>query len=333
MKKKFNASLLTSIAVLAVTGSATAQGNLSRLRGQISVDGSSTVYPITEAVAEEFGKLAPNVRVTVGISGTGGGFKRFAIGETDISDASRPIKDKEHQAAVENNVNYVEIPVAYDGLSIVVHPTNYWVDNLTVDELKKIFQDGSKVDSWDDVRAGWPNVPMKMFVPGADSGTFDYFKEVVAERDGSIRGDMSTSEDDNQLVRGVAGTDGAIGFFGFAYYEGNKDQVKIVPIINPATGKAVTPTNATIESGEYAPFSRPLFIYVNAASLRKPEIRAFVNFYLDKGAELAEEVGYVRLPQTITDRAKARALRSKTGSSFLDAKMKQVHGPLAEVYK
>jgi phosphate transport system substrate-binding protein len=273
--------------------------DLENLRGSIKIDGSSTVYPITEAVAEEFAEVAPRVRVTVGISGTGGGFKRFTVGETDISDASRPIKKKEHDASVSSGVEYIEIPVAYDGLSVVVNPANYWVDKLTVDDLKRIFLDGSPVKTWKDVRSDWPAVAVTVYAPGTDSGTFDYFKEVVAGKTGSIRSEMSVSEDDNVLVRGVAGDDGAIGFFGCAYYFENKDKLKVVPIVNPETNAAVTPKPETIESGDYAPFSRPLFIYVSRKSADRREVEAFVNFYLEEGPALAEEVGYVKLPREI----------------------------------
>lgn len=320
-------SLAIAGAVLAVGASAQAQN----LRGTIKVDGSSTVYPITEAVAEEFSKEHPRVRVTVGISGTGGGFKRFAVGETDISDASRPIKDKELKACKDNGVEFVELPVAYDGLSIVVNKSNTWVDHLTVDELKKIFLDGSPAQTWQDVRSEWPAEPIKIFSPGTDSGTFDYFKEVVAEDGKSIRSDMSVSEDDNVLVRGVVGEAGGIGFFGCAYYFENADKLKVVPI-DGGEGP-VTPTAETIESGEYAPFSRPLFIYVNAQSAYRPEVREFVDFYFDRGPELAEEVGYVKLPSEIYKRAKRNFQTRRTGTQFLNDEGEKVSGPLPTVYK
>ncbi len=307
--------------------------DLESLRGTIRIDGSSTVYPITEAVAEEFGELAPNVRVTVGISGTGGGFKRFAAGETDVSDASRPIKEKEYKQAMENKIDFIEIPVAYDGLSIVVNKANYWCDTLTVDELKRIFLEGSTVNSWKDVRVEWPDVPLKIFAPGTDSGTFDYFKEVVAGKTGSIRNDMSVSEDDNVLVRGVAGSEGGIGFFGCAYFFENEDQLKAVSIINPDTGKAVAPTRTAIEEGSYAPFSRPLFIYVNAKSADKPEVDAFINFYFKEGSNLTDEVGYVRLPKTVIDNARYNYKRRKTGTQFMNKNMEKVTGSVTEIYK
>lgn len=318
---------------LAASTPMSSDDDLSRMRGAVRIDGSSTVYPITEAVAEAFGEEAPRVRVTVGISGTGGGFKRFTVGETDISDASRPIKDKENKAAKQNGVEYIEIPVAYDGLTIVVNKENYWAKEFTVDDLKKIFLDGQNTKSWSDIRSEWPNIPMKIFSPGTDSGTFDYFKEVVAGKTGSIRSDMSVSEDDNVLVRGVMGEPGAIGFFGCAYYFENKERLKAVPVVNPSTKKAILPSSKTIESGDYAPFSRPLFIYVsnNSLSDKRPEVEAFVKFYLDNAAELAEEVGYVRLPKSVYDAARSNFMKRKTGTQFLKNGEK-VHGPVTTVY-
>ena len=244
------------------------------LTGAVSIDGSSTVYPISEAAAARFQKLYPNVSVTVGQSGTGRGFERFSQGETDLSDASRPIEQDEFEAAKSAGISFVEVPIAYDGLTIVVHPSNDWADQLTVDELKKIFTASGAADTWSDVREGWPDKKIAIFAPGTDSGTFDYFNEVIAGDD-EMRSDMSTSEDDNVLVTGVAGSPGAIGFFGVAYYEENQDKLKAVPVVNPATDKAVFPNPETIESGEYAPFSRPLFLYVKADSLRRPEIKRF----------------------------------------------------------
>ena len=308
-------------------GTPAQEPNYRSLRGTVKVDGSSTVYPITEAVAEEFKAAAPRVNVTVGISGTGGGFKRFAAGETDISDASRPIRQEEHAAAAENRVEYIEIPVAYDGLSIVVNPKNTWVDHLTLEEVKSIFREGTEVRTWRDVRPAWPDKPISIFSPGTDSGTFDYFKEVV----GSIRTDMSVAEDDNILVRGVAGDEAAIGFFGVAYYLENKDKLKIVPI--DAGKGAVGPTPETIENGTYAPFSRPLFIYVNKRAAERSEVRSFVQFYLEEGPDLVEEVGYVRLPSQVYERARANFVSGRTGTQFMDASGTKVSGPVTEVYK
>lgn len=235
------------------------------LKGEVEIDGSSTVYPLTEAAAEEFGKDNADVRVTVGVSGTGGGFKRFCNGETAISDASRPIKDEEAAACKAKGIEYTDLQVAYDGLSIVVSKDNDFIDHLTVEELNKIFVTGSTVKTWADVRAGWPAEEIKMYSPGADSGTYDYFNEEILEKKG-IRNDtqISFSEDDNTLVQGVEGSKDAIGYFGFAYYEENADKLKLVPV--DAGKGAISPTVETIKDGTYAPLSRPLFIYVNKKS-------------------------------------------------------------------
>ena len=302
-----------------------------RLRGTVKVDGSSTVYPIAEAIAEEFNSEAPRVSTTVGVSGTGGGFKRFAAGEIDVSNASRSIKAKEMKACTENSIEFIELPVAYDGLTIVVNKNNYWVDHLTVDELKKIFLAGNPAQKWSEVRDGWPEQEIKIYSPGTDSGTFDYFKEVVAGKTGSIRGGMQVSEDDNVLVRGVSGDEASIGFFGCAYYFENADKVKACPIVNN-DGEKVLPNKKSIESGEYNPFSRPLFIYVNKQSAERPEVQGFINFYIENAGDLAEEVGYVRLPETIYERCSENFRSGRTGTQFLKDGEK-VHGALPSVYK
>lgn len=310
---------------------ANAQQNLRRLTGTIRVDGSSTVYPITEAVAEEFAEVAPRVNVTVGISGTGGGFKRFVAGETDISDASRPIKEIERERARSNGIEFFELPVAYDGLTIVVNDQNTWCKSLTVDQLREIFLDGG-VNRWSELNPNWPDMEIAIYSPGTDSGTFDYFKEVVAGEKGSIRGDMSVSEDDNVLVRGVAGERGAIGFFGSAYYFENEGKLKAVAI-DGGEGP-VLPTPDTIADGEYQPFSRPLFIYVNEAAYdEKRELRAFIDFFLDNAGELANEVGYVNLPSAIYDRARAKLERGETGTYFLSENGEKLKGSLRELYR
>jgi len=265
------------------------------LQGVVTLDGSSTVYPISEAVAEEFLAVAPRVRVTVGVSGTGGGFKKFLAREIDINDASRTIKESESMEAEANGIEYLEIPVAFDGLSIVVNPQNDWVDSLTVAELQKIWQPGSTVDSWDDIRPDWPSAPIRLYGPGTDSGTFDYFTEAVNGESGASRPDYTASEDDNVLVQGIAGDEYALGFFGFAYYVENQDKLKVVPI--DGGNGPVTPTATTINDGTYSPLSRPIFIYLNTASLARPEVRAFLNFYIDNAGVLASEVGYIELPE------------------------------------
>ena len=323
-------AIVMGILVIVAASLALAGPNGRKLSGSVKIDGSSTVYPITEAVAESFQEEAPRVRVPVGISGTGGGFKRFTVGETDISDASRPIKKKELDVCRSNGVEFIEIPVAYDGLSIVVNKKNTWVDHLSVDELKKIFLDGAHAMTWKDVRPEWPERRIKIYAPGTDSGTFDYFKEVVAGKKGSIRGDMQVSEDDNVLVRGVAGDEASIGFFGCAYYYENTDTLRAVPIDG---GKGpVAPEPGYIEDGSYAPFSRPLFIYVNKASARKPQVKAFVEYYLSVAGDMAEEVGYVRLPKSVYEIGQQKWKTKETGTHFLDKAGEKLKGSVVELY-
>ena len=316
-----------------LTALASAQQGLKNLEGKVEIDGSSTVAPISIKAAEMFGSVCPKVNVPVGVSGTGGGFKRFTIGETDISDASRPIKAKEFKKCIDNGVKFVELPVAYDGLTIAVNKENDWVDQLTVDQLKMIFRDDIKAMKWSDVKAGWPEEEIKIFAPGTDSGTFDYFKEVmVGKETASIRDDMSVSEDDNILVNGIANTKTAIGFFGAAYYFANLDKLKAVKIVNKK-GEAVGPSPESIESGSYNPFSRPLFIYVNAKSMKRPEVRAFVGHYLKNAADIADEVGYVGLPEKVSDAASKCFKRRKTGTHFLDSNMEKRTGAVPEIYQ
>jgi phosphate transport system substrate-binding protein len=309
-------------------------GSIARadLSGTISADGSSTVGPITMAVAEEFEKENPKVKPTIGISGTGGGFKRFTKGETDISNASRPIKKEEADIAKAAGVEFLELPIAFDGLTIVVNKNNSFLNKITLEQLKKIFTEGG-AKNWSDVDPSFPNQPIKIFSPGTDSGTFDYFKEVVAGKEGKIRSDMSVSEDDNVLVRGVEGDQNAIGFFGCAYFFENKDKLKDVAVVNPKTQKEVVPTPETIKNGEYAPFSRPLFIYVNAKSLSKPEVSAFVDYYLDNAHDVADEVGYVGLPKEVMQLVKKNFKDKKLGTQFIKADGKHAEGALADIYK
>lgn len=260
------------------------------LEGTIKIDGSSTVFPITEAVAEEFQLENPNVRVTVGVSGTGGGFEKFVSGELDVTNASRPVKKEEKEKAQKNGIEFIELEVAFDGLSVVVNPQNDFVTDLTVDELKRIWEPGSNVTTWKDIRSNWPANKIRLFGPGTDSGTFDYFtKEIVGEEDAS-RPDYTASEDDNVLVQGVSGDKGALGYFGYAYYAENKDKLKLVSV----DGKK--PTVKTIRDGSYAPLSRPLYIYVSKKSLEKTEVKEFIKFYMQNGGFLAEDVGYISLP-------------------------------------
>jgi len=311
MNKVFTKSL--SIAVL-VAGTFAAS-NVTAADKIIKIDGSSTVYPITEAVAEEYQK-ATKVKVTVGESGTGGGFKKFCRGETDISDASRPILKKEIDACKEAGIQFIELPVAYDGLTVVVNSKNDWVKNLSVDELKKIWSAGSSVKKWNQVNPAYPDKPIALFGPGTASGTFDYFTEAINGKAKSSRSDYTPSEDDNVLVQGISSNQNAMGYFGLAYYEENKDKLRAVPIIAKAGAPAVSPSVETVKDGSYQPLSRPLFIYVNASSAAfKPEVKAFVNFYLENAPALVKEVKYVPLP---TDEYTAvsshfKALKAGTG--------------------
>jgi phosphate transport system substrate-binding protein len=316
--ERFAWASLTAISVIALIGcgggAPESDSPETSIRGAIAIDGSSTVYPVSEAVAEEFRNEQPRIRVTIGVSGTGGGFKKFAVGDTDISDASRPIKAKEQKKAAENGVEYIELPVAFDGLSVVINPGNGFVDHLTTEELRRIWQPESTVTTWSDVRPEWPDRRIKLYGPGTDSGTFDYFTEAINGKSQACRADFTASEDDNVLVAGVAGDVDALGFFGFAYYVENKSRLKVVPIDG---GKGpVAPSTQTINDGSYAPLSRPLFIYVSTQSLDQPAVRAFVDYYLDNVATLAGEVGYVGLPTRAYDLARQRVSQRLTGSVF-----------------
>jgi len=270
--------------------------NFSELSGTIKVDGSSTVFPVTEAVAEEFRAVQPKVKVTIGVSGTGGGFKKFSRGETNLSNASRPIKDKEKAACAENNINYLELEVAYDGLAVLVNPENDWVDNFTVEELKKIWEPAAqgKIMKWNQIRPEWPNEEIHLFGPGVASGTYDYFTEAIVGKSGSSRGDFTASEDDHVLVQGIAGDKYSLGFFGLAYYAENKDKLTLIGVNNGE--EVVKPTLETVSNGTYRPLSRPLFIYVNSTSVKSREVVEFVNFYLENAGELSKDVGYIPLP-------------------------------------
>ena len=284
----------------------------------IKIDGSSTVYPITEAVAEEYQK-ATKVKVTVGISGTGGGFKKFCRGETDVQNASRPILKKEMDACKEAGIQFIELPVAYDGLTVVINKNNDFVKSLSVEELKKMWEPSAqgKVKSWNQVNPAFPNTPLKLFGAGSDSGTFDYFTEAIVGKAKSSRGDYTASEDDNVLVQGVTGNPGGIAYFGYAYYEENKDKLRAIPISPKAGAAAVMPSTETVKDGSYQPLSRPLFIYVNAtAAAFKPEVKAFVNFYLENAPTLVKEVKYVPLPAEDYTAVKAHFKGMKPGTGF-----------------
>ncbi|WP_017316576.1 PstS family phosphate ABC transporter substrate-binding protein [Mastigocladopsis repens] len=285
--------------------------------GTITVDGSSTVYPITEAAAEDFQKQKQGkVKVTVGISGTGGGFKKFCGGQTDISDASRPILAKEMAACKQAGIQYIELPIAYDALTVVVNPRNNWAKSLSVAELKKIWEPGAqgKITNWSQVRQGFPNVPLKLYGPGPDSGTFDYFTEAVNGKSKASRTDYTPSENDNVLVQGVSRDRGALGYFGYAYYAANQQRLRAVPIDG---GKgAVSPSTQTVENGTYQPLSRPIFIYVNAKSAQRPEVKEFVSFYLNNAAKFASSVRYVPLPAQAYKIATQAFQKPKLGTVF-----------------
>jgi phosphate transport system substrate-binding protein len=305
---------IAALLALAVAGVAASSSSFAQI---VKIDGSSTVYPITEAVAEDFQKLKKNaIKVTVGISGTGGGFKKFCRGETDISNASRPILAKEMDACKETGVQYVELPIAYDALTVVINPQNDWAKTLTIADLKKIWEPGAqgKLKSWKDVNPAFPDVPLKLYGPGADSGTFDYFTEAVVGKAKSSRGDYTASEDDNVLVQGVSRDKGGLGYFGFAYYIENQKKLKAVGVDG---GKGpVLPSPEAVENGTYAPLSRPIFIYVNAKSMDKPEIVEFVEFYLKNAPKLVKEVKYVPLPQKAYDIAGEHFKHKKLGTVF-----------------
>ncbi|MGB9800361.1 MAG: PstS family phosphate ABC transporter substrate-binding protein [Thermanaerothrix sp.] len=287
------------------------------IEGTILVDGSSTVAPITAAIAEEFQAEYPNVRVPVGISGTGGGFKKFCNGETDISNASRPIKESEAELCKQNGIEYIELPVAFDGLAVMVNPKNDFVECLTVEELKKIWEPEAegKITNWSQVREGFPNRPLNLYGAGTDSGTYDYFTQAIVGKEGASRGDFLPSEDDNVLVQGIAGDENALGFFGLAYYEENQDKLKLVAI--DGGNGCVLPSLETVSNGTYQPLSRPLFIYVNRARVdEKDEISAFVAFYLKNAPTLVKEVGYIPLTPEIYELAQKRYDNRVTGSIF-----------------
>lgn len=285
----------------------------------VQIDGSSTVYPVTEAVAEEFQKAKKGaIKVTVGISGTGGGFKKFCRGETDISGASRPILKKEMELCTQNGIKYIELPVAYDALTVVINKNNTWVDSLTVAELKKMWEPAAQgtITKWNQIRPSFPDAPLVLFGAGADSGTFDYFTEAVVGKAKSSRGDFTASEDDNVLVQGVARDKNAIGFFGYAYYHENTDKLKAVPIRMDDKSPGVSPSLETVNKGTYQPLSRPIFIYVSAKSADKAEVREFVEFYLKNGAKLSKEVGYVDLPVKAYELAMQNFKKKKLGTGF-----------------
>ena len=291
---------------------------LMALAQVVKVDGSSTVYPVTEAVAEEFQKANRGLKVTVGVSGTGGGFKKFCRGEIDISNASRPIQASEMEDCRKIGVEYIELPVAFDALTVVINPKNTWLKQATVAELKKMWEPAAqgKIMRWNQINPAWPDQPMKLFGAGSDSGTFDYFTEAIVGKSKSSRGDFTASEDDNVLVQGVAGDVNAIGYFGYAYYAENTGKLKALPIVEKEGKPAVSPSPETVIAGTYQPLARPIFIYVNTKSLAKPEVKKFIDFYMTQGAAMAKEVKYVPLPASIYKANVKHIAEMKKGTIF-----------------
>lgn len=292
-------ALLISVALSVLLGGCgsktNTEGGSESLQGDIRIDGSSTVYPITEAVAEEFRVEHPDVKITVGVSGTGGGFSKFCRGEIDINDASRPIKEQEAASCKSSNIEFAELKVAYDGLVVVVNKENTWVKDITVEELKKIWEPDAqeKITRWNQIRPEWPAEEFHLYGPGIASGTYDYFTEAIVGKSGSSRGDYTASEDDNVLVQGIAGDKHGLGFFGLAYYEENQDKLKLVPVNNGES--AVLPSVETVKNGTYKPLSRPVFIYVTKSAAKRPEVERFVKFYLENASVLVPDVGYIPL--------------------------------------
>jgi len=289
-------------------------------RGVIMIDGSSTVFPISEAVAEAFRAQSP-ARVTIGVSGTGGGFKKFCSGETAITGASRPVKPVEISACARGGVEYIELPIAYDGIAVVVHPSNDWAASMTVSELGELWRPESqrRVERWSQLRSGWPDTEIHLFGPGVDSGTYDYFTLAVVGTEHASRGDFTSSEDDNVLVQGVSRDPVALGFFGYAYYASNRDRLRLVGIDDQRddNGKgAVLPGDETVQNGTYSPLSRPVFLYVNKAAAARPEVDAFVRFYLGQARRLVREVGYIALPEAVYRLAARRFATRLVGSIF-----------------
>ena len=302
-----------AVAGVALFGASAAQAQI------VKIDGSSTVYPITEAVAEEFQKAKKNaIKVTVGISGTGGGFKKFCRGEIDIANASRPILKKEMEACKEAGIEYIELPVAFDALTVVANPKNAFLKEITVEQLKAIWEPAAqgKITRWNQVNPAWPDAPIKLFGAGSDSGTFDYFTEAVVGKAKSSRGDYTASEDDNVLVQGVSRDVNAIGYFGYAYYAENTAKLKAVPIVEKAGKPGVLPSEATVINGTYQPLSRPIFVYINPKALDKPEVKEFVEFYMKNASKLTKEVKYVPLSAKAYTTNMEHVEKKKTGTVF-----------------
>jgi len=311
-----NTVLKKSMSIAALVAMTFASSHVLAADKVIAIDGSSTVYPITEAMAEEFQKVS-KTKVTVGESGTGGGFKKFCRGETDISDASRPIAQKEIDACKEAGIQYIELPIAFDALTVVVNTKNDWVKSLSVAELNSIWKPGSSVKNWKQVNPAYPDKALALYGPGTASGTFDYFTEAVNGKAKASRTDYTPSEDDNVLVQGVSGNQGGMAYFGYAYYEANQDKLRAIPIIAKPGAPAVMPSAESVKDASYQPLARPLFIYVNAtAAAFKPEVKAFVNFYLENAPKLVAEVKYVPLPTEDYAAVKEHFKAMKPGTGF-----------------
>jgi phosphate transport system substrate-binding protein len=315
--------LLTAgaVALAACGGDPNAMSGSSRGSAPVTLDGSSTVFPISEAVAEEFQKANPSIRLTVGISGTGGGFQRFCHGETDITEASRPITTPEVEACARSRIEYIELPIAYDGIAIVVHPQATWIDSITVDQLKRMWQPAAQgtVTRWSQVRSGWPDKELHLFGPGIDSGTYDYFTLAVTGATKASRGDFTSSEDDNVLVQGVANDQGALGFVPFSYYENNRSRLKLLAVDDGKAGNGlgpVLPSPDSIRTGTYRPLSRPVFIYVSKTAAERATVQRFVEFYLAQAEPLSREVHYVGLGPRVYEEVEKRFARRTTGSVF-----------------
>ncbi len=305
---------------------------VSELQGAVKIDGSSTVFPISEAAASAFHAKFPNVDVTVGKKGTGGGFSEFVRGEIDISDASRPIKSNELGECKKNGIQFLELPIAYDGLAICVHRENTFIDEISIEDLRRIFSDAVALKTWKDLNAEYPDQPIKIFMPGTDSGTFDFFKEVVVGKEGHIRSDVTPSEEDLVLVNGIAAEKYGIGFFGASYFVENRDRLKALKVINPLTKQAVEPSYKNIEESLYAPLGRPLFIYVNVNSVKRPEVKRFVEYYLDNASQICEASKCVPLSGELYKTVRQRFDDRLDGSYFYDSEGKSRAGQLAEVY-
>jgi phosphate transport system substrate-binding protein len=312
---------ILSGACVAVTVAITGCGGGGPAAQVITIDGSSTVFPVTEAMAEEFRNANPGARITVGISGTGGGFQKFCRDEIDISDASRPIGASEQEACAKAGVEYIELPVAYDGLAVVVHSKNTWASSMTIAELKRLWEPAAQgtITRWNQIRSGWPDREIRLFGAGVDSGTFDYFTEAIVGTATRSRGDYTSSEDDNVIVQGVSGDEYALGYFGYAYYEENRDRLTLVAIDDgdDANGRGpIAPSPQTVRDGTYHPLSRPIFIYAKVAALERPEVRDFVEFYLGEGVPLVREVGYVALTDAELALVRARFAARTTGTMY-----------------